>query len=270
MSLVGALLVCLMFVQGAYSLVGSLGGDAEGRRLVVDAMGRKWMFTFAALVVFGGVLYIGCLVGWMDFVGVESRWLWMMVGLSFVVQAVGYVCRNRVGKGHGERTVQGLLVQNGFVGPVLVGSGLAMLLEGGKLLSVWVLVFGIALFFLARVLGTLYVISAVEDVGVRSRASARLLGSTIAFVVLFVAYLVHWLLGNDFGEMWYLITLVLIGFLLILHAVVNSQLSTVKSQLSTVNSQFDTFFPHLRRHLPHRLFLPPWCRIGGEWGTGVS
>jgi cytochrome d ubiquinol oxidase subunit II len=111
-----------------------------------------------------------------------------------------------------------------------------MLLEGEKLLSVWVLVFGIALFFLARVLGTLYVISKVEDVGVRSRASARLLGSAIAFVVLFVAYLVHWLLGDGFGEMWYLITLVLIGFLLILHAVVNCQLSTLNCQLSTLNS----------------------------------
>ena len=223
-SLLGALLVSLMFVQGANSLLGSLGGDADGRRSVMNATDGKWIFTFIALVLFGGAFYAAFPLCWSDSFG-DTRWLWMIVVLSFVLQAVGYVCRNRVGKGFGERTVQFFLVQNGFVGPVLIGGGFATFFEGSNLLHLWVLVFGLAVFFLARILGTLYVISAVDDAGVRSRASARLLGSSIAFVVLFVAYLVHLLVG---------IVLVLYG---IIREIVNSQGNSLPSHLSPHTSK---------------------------------
>ena len=200
-SLLGALLVSLMFVQGANSLLGSLGGDADGRRSVMNATDGKWIFTFIALVLFGGAFYAAFPLCWSDSFG-DTRWLWMIVVLSFVLQAVGYVCRNRVGKGLGERTVQ---------------------------------------FFLARILGTLYIISAVDDAGVRSRASARLLGSSIAFVVLFVAYLVHLLLEDGYVVMWYLLVLLLVGIVLVLYGIireiVNSQGNTLPSHLSPHTSK---------------------------------
>lgn len=239
-SLLGALLVSLMFVQGANSLLGSLGGDADGRRSVMNATDGKWIFAFIALVLFGGAFYAAFPLCWSDSFG-DTRWLWMIVVLSFVLQAVGYVCRNRVGKGLGERTVQFFLVQNGFVGPVLIGGGFATFFEGSNLLHLWVLVFGLAVFFLARILGTLYIISAVDDAGVRSRASARLLGSSIAFVVLFVAYLVHLLLKDGYVVMWYLLVLLLVGIVLVLYGIireiVNSQGNTLPSHLSPHTSK---------------------------------
>ena len=56
-SLLGALLVFLLFVQGANSVARSLGQTEEGRRLVYNSTGRKWEFTFTTLVTFGGAFF---------------------------------------------------------------------------------------------------------------------------------------------------------------------------------------------------------------------
>jgi len=238
-SLLGALLVSLMFVQGANSLVGSLGGDAEGRRLVINSTGGKWIFTFITLIMFGGALYAAFPLFWSTGFG-GVHWLWMIVLLSFVLQAVGYVCRNKAGKWLGDKTIQFFLVQNGFVGPLFVGGVFATFFEGSSLLHPWVLVFGFAVFFLARILGTLYIINNVDDADIRARASTRFLGSAIAFLILFVAYLVHLFLKDgyasdsvtgiisvvpykyfhNFLEMWYLLVLLLVGFVLVLYGII--------------------------------------------------
>ena len=224
-SLLAALLVFLMFVQGANSMVRSLGWTAEGRRLVVNSTGRKWEFTFTTLVTFGGAFFASFPLFYSTSFG-GAYWLWMIILFSFVLQAVSYEFQNKLGNLLGPQTFQWFLVLNGILGPLLLGGAVATFFEGSNfvvekanfidagavtpvisrwgnashgldaLLNPWVLVFGLAVMFLARTLGTLYIINNVNDEDIRSRASVRLVGSAVPFVVLFVASLVHLLLKD--------------------------------------------------------------------------
>lgn len=182
----GALLVCLMFVQGANSLVGSLGGDAEGRRLVIQLTARKWKYTFITFVLFGVALYFSFPQFYNPSVG-GAFWLWMVAVCSFVLQTLCYIIQNALDS----KTFRFFLVLNGYVGPLSLGSLLATFFEDD---SLWVLVLGLAVFFLARIMGILYIMKEVDDADIHARARLRLTGSTIAFLVFFVAYFVHLLL----------------------------------------------------------------------------
>ena len=182
----GALLVCLMFVQGANSLVGSLGGDAEGRRLVIQLTARKWKYTFITFVLFGVALYFSFPQFYSPSVG-GAFWLWMVAVCSFVLQTLCYIIQNVLGA----KMFQFILVLNGYVTPLALGSLLATFFEDD---SLWMLVFGFAVFFLARIMGILYIMKEVDDADIHARARLRLTGSTIAFLVFFVAYFVHLLL----------------------------------------------------------------------------
>jgi len=271
-SLLGALLVFLMFVQGANSLVWSLGTNETERRLIVNSTGRKWEFTFTTLVTFGGAFFASFPLFYSTSFG-GAYWLWMLILFSFVLQAVSYEFQNKLGNMLGARTFQLMLILNGIVGPLLLGGAVATFFEGSNfiveknnitdmaqpvisqwanafhgldaLLNPWVLVFGFAVFFLARILGILYVMNNVNDENIRSRASVRLVGATICFLVLFVAYLVHLLLMDgyawnpltgdimmepnkylhNFLEMWYVLVLLLIGVVLVLYGIVRTILS---------------------------------------------
>ncbi|MBO4215985.1 MAG: cytochrome d ubiquinol oxidase subunit II [Bacteroidaceae bacterium] len=299
-SLLGALLVFLLFVQGANSLVGSLGDDAEGRRVVINSTGRKWEFTFTTLVTFGGAFFASFPLFYSTSFG-GAYWLWMIILFSFVLQAVSYEFQNKLGNLLGAKTFQFFLVLNGIVGPLLLGGAVATFFEGSNfivakdnltelsigsaelkvlnsqlstfnspvisqwanashgldaLLNPWVLVFGFAVFFLARILGILYVMNNVDDADIRARGRLRLMGSTIAFLVLFVSYLVHLLMKdgyaydpetgiisvepykylNNFLEMWYLLVLLLVGVVLVLYGIIKElfqpPISNLKSQTS--------------------------------------
>ena len=270
-SLLGALLVFLMFVQGANSLVWSLGTNETERRLIVNSTGRKWEFTFTTLVTFGGAFFASFPLFYSTSFG-GAYWLWMFILLSFVLQAVSYEFQNKLGNLLGVRTFQLMLILNGILGPLLLGGAVATFFEGSNfiveknnitdmaqpvisqwanashgldaLLDPWVLVFGFAVFFLARILGVLYVMNNVNDENIRSRASVRLVGVTICFLVLFIAYLVHLLLKDgyayaddgqiliepnkylhNFLEMWYLLVVLLIGVVLVLYGIVRTILT---------------------------------------------
>ena len=266
-SLLGALLVFLLFVQGANSMVRSLGYTEEGRRLIINSTGRKWEFTFTTLVTFGGAFFASFPLFYSTSFG-GAYWLWMIILFTFVLQAVSYEFQNKLGNFLGPKTFQMCLVINGLLGPLLLGGAVATFFEGSNfiiakdnlvdiqsftpiisrwanashgldaLLNPWVLVFGLAVMFLARVLGTLYIINNVDDEDIRSRASVRLLGAAVPFVVLFVTYLVHLLLKDgyayddaglisiepykyltNFIDMWYLTIVLLIGVVLVLYAI---------------------------------------------------
>ncbi|MBQ6749564.1 MAG: cytochrome d ubiquinol oxidase subunit II [Bacteroidaceae bacterium] len=237
-SLLGALLVFLLFVQGANSLIFSLGGTEEGRRLVVNSTGRKWEFTFTTLVTFGGAFFASFPLFYSTSFG-GAYWLWMLILFTFVLQAVSYEFQNKLGNLLGTRTFQFFLILNGIMGPLLLGGAVATFFEGSNfliakdnlvasplaldsqdvaltpiisqwanashgldaLLNPWVLILGFAVMFLARTLGILYIINNVADEDIRSRGSVRLLGTAIPFVILFVAYLVHLLLKEGFAVM---------------------------------------------------------------------
>ena len=224
-SLLGALLVFLMFVQGANSMVFSLGHSDEERRVVVNSTGRKWEITFTTLVTFGGAFFASFPLFYSTSFG-GAYWLWMIILFSFVLQAVSYEFQNKLGNILGTRTFQWMLVANGIIGPLLLGGAVATFFNGSNfvvdkgnltsfqpvishwanasygldaLLDPWNLVFGLAVIFLARILGTLYIINNVDDENIRSRGSVRLVGCTITFLVFFLAFLVRTLLKEGFA-----------------------------------------------------------------------
>jgi len=267
-SLLGAILVFLLFVQGANSVASSLGWTEEGKRLVYNSTGRKWEFTFTTLVTFGGAFFASFPLFYSTSFG-GAYWLWMIILFTFVLQAVSYEFQNKIGNFLGPKTFQFFLTLNGIVGPLLLGGAVATFFEGSNfiieknnlvdvnaltpiisrwanashgldaLLNPWVLVFGFAVVFLARVLGILYVMNNVNDEDIRSRGSVRLIGAAVPFLLLFVAYLVHLLLKdgfaydpatgvifmepykyfNNFIEMWYLLIILLIGVVLVLFGI---------------------------------------------------
>ena len=224
-SLLGALLVFLMFVQGANSMVFSLGHSDDERRVVVNSTGRKWEITFTTLVTFGGAFFASFPLFYSTSFG-GAYWLWMIILFSFVLQAVSYEFQNKLGNILGTRTFQWMLVANGIIGPLLLGGAVATFFNGSNfvvdkgnltsfqpvishwanasygldaLLDPWNLVFGLAVFFLARILGTLYIINNVDDENIRSRGSVRLVGCTITFLIFFLAFLVRTLLKEGFA-----------------------------------------------------------------------
>lgn len=226
-SLLGALLVFLMFVQGANSLIFSLGHTPEERRLVVNSTGRKWEITFTTLVTFGGAFFASFPLFYSTSFG-GAYWLWMIILFSFVLQAVSYEFQNKLGNIFGAKTFQWFLVLNGIVGPVLLGGAVATFFNGSNfvvnkmnitnslqpvisqwangshgldaLLDPWNLVLGLAVMFLSRILGTFYIINNVNDTAIQERSKRQLLVNTVPFLVLFLSFLIRTLLKDGFAE----------------------------------------------------------------------
>lgn len=273
-SLLGALLVFLMFVQGANSLIFSLGRTPEEQRMVLNSTGRKWELTFTTLVTFGGAFFASFPLFYSTSFG-GAYWLWMIILFSFVLQAVSYEFQNKLGNFLGARTMKWFLVLNGILGPLLIGGAVATFFDGSNfliekanlmgmdaagpiisrwanasngldaLLDPWNLVLGFAVFFLARILGILYVINNVADENIRSRGSVRLLGCTVVFLILFLAFLIRTLLKDGYAvdpdanlifmepmkylhnllDMWYLLIILLIGVVLVLFGIIKTLVS---------------------------------------------
>lgn len=226
-SLLGALLVFLMFVQGANSLIFSLGHTPEERRLVVNSTGRKWEITFTTLVTFGGAFFASFPLFYSTSFG-GAYWLWMIILFSFVLQAVSYEFQNKLGNIFGAKTFQWFLVLNGIIGPVLLGGAVATFFNGSNfvvnkmnitnslqpvisqwangshgldaLLDPWNLVLGLAVMFLSRILGTFYIINNVNDAAIQERSKRQLLVNTVPFLVLFLSFLIRTLLKDGFAE----------------------------------------------------------------------
>lgn len=225
-SLLGALLVFLLFVQGGNSLLFSIGTTDEERKMLVNSTGRKWEFTFTTLVTFGGAFFASFPLFYSTSFG-GAYWLWMIILFSFVVQAVSYEFQNKIGNVLGTRTFQWFLIINGIVGPLLLGGAVATFFEGSNflvekdslvggfspiiskwanashgldaLLNPWNLVLGFAVFFLARLLGALYFINNIDDSEIRGRSRRSLLFNGVPFVVLFVAFVARVLLKDGYA-----------------------------------------------------------------------
>lgn len=271
-SLLGALLVFLMFVQGANSLVFNLGKTEQERRMVVNSTGRKWETTFTTLVTFGGAFFASFPLFYSTSFG-GAYWLWMIILFSFVVQAVSYEFQNKLGNILGVKTFQWCLVINGILGPVLLGGAVATFFNGSNflvdkinitngmapvisrwanyshgldaLLDIWNVVLGLAVFFLARILGLLYIINNVADDTLRARSRKHLIYNTGAFLLLFLPFLIRTLLKDGFAydpatgvismesmkylynllDMWYLAIVLLVGVVLLLFGIVKTVLS---------------------------------------------
>lgn len=268
-SFLGALLVFLLFVQGANTLIFNLGKTDNERRIVINSTGRKWEFTFTTLVVFGGGFFASFPLFYSTSFG-GAYWLWMIILFSFVIQAVSYEFQNKIGNILGTKTFQVFLIINGFIAPLLLGGAVATFFNGSNfivekgnitefaqpvisrwancshgldaLLDIWNLVLGAAVFFLARALGSFYIINNVASTIINSRARRQVLLNSTIFLVLFLVFLTHILLKDGYAydpqtgiitmepmkylhnllDMWYLLIVLLISVALLLYAIIRT------------------------------------------------
>lgn len=225
-SLLGALLVFLLFVQGGNSLLFRLGRTEDERTMLVNSTGRKWEFTFTTLVTFGGAFFASFPLFYSTSFG-GAYWLWMIILFTFVLQAVSYEFQSKLGNLLGKRTYQYFLVLNGLVGPVLLGVAVATFFNGSEFLvskgnltselmpviSQWAngwhgldalahptnLLLGFAVFFLSRLLGTLYFINNIRSESLVQRCRRQLVVDGIPFLLLFLAFVAHVLLKDGFA-----------------------------------------------------------------------
>ncbi|MCI6460627.1 MAG: cytochrome d ubiquinol oxidase subunit II [Prevotella sp.] len=222
-SLLGALLVLMLFVQGGQALLFALGKNDIERKMIVNATGRKWELTFTTLVTFGGAFFASFPLFYSTSFG-GAYWLWMAILLTFVIQAVSYEFQNKMGNLLGAHTFQRFLVINGVFGPFLLGAAVATFFNGSNfivdkgnlvlgvnpvisswanashgldaLLDPWTLVLAVAVLNLAMVLGALYIMNRVNDDNIRSRAAHKVMVCGITFLILFVPFLIHVLLKD--------------------------------------------------------------------------
>lgn len=225
-SLLGALLVFLLFVQGGNSLLFCLGKTEEQKKMMINSTGRKWEFTFTTLVTFGGAFFASFPLFYSTSFG-GAYWLWMIILFSFVLQAVSYEFQSKAGNLLGKTTYRTFLVINGVVGPVLLGGAVAMFFTGSNfyinkgniadaampvisqwangwhgldaLLNPWNVVLGLAVFFLARILGALYFINNINEDDLVKRCRRALWGNTALFLVFFLAFVIRTLLADGYA-----------------------------------------------------------------------
>lgn len=268
-SLLGAILVFLLFVQGGNSLLFNLGRSEMERTMLVNSTGRKWEFTFTTLVTFGGAFFASFPLFYSTSFG-GAYWLWMIILFSFVLQAVSYEFQSKLGNLLGKKTYQVFLVINGVVGPVLLGAAVATFFNGSNFvinkgnltdemmpvislwangwhgldafLDPWNLVLGLAVFFLARLLGNLYFINNIRSEELISRCRRQLISDAVPFLIFFLAFVIRTLLKDGFavnpetGEVYmepykyfqnliqmpYLLVLFLVGVVGVLYGLIRS------------------------------------------------
>ncbi|MDR3327935.1 MAG: cytochrome d ubiquinol oxidase subunit II [Prevotellaceae bacterium] len=232
-SLLGALLVFLLFVQGGQSLIYSIGKKENEFNLLLDSLGKKWEITFTTLVTFGGAFFASFPLFYSTSFG-GAYWVWMLILLSFVIQAVSFEYIHKKGNLLGKSTYKGFLFINGLLAPILIGAAVSTFFFGAEFtvnkgnivdfvnptisqwttgwhgleavwgstvaFHLWNVVLGLAIFFLARCLGSLYFINNIDNEEIQGRSRKQLLINAIAFLVFFLPYLVKLLLKDGWTE----------------------------------------------------------------------
>ena len=228
MSLLGGLLVFLMFVQGGQTMLGSLAKKEEEKKLVVNILGRKWEYTFTTLVVFGGAFFAAFPLFYSTSFG-GAYWAWMIMLFSFVMQAVSYEFQSKPGNIFGARTYRVFLFLNGLIGTILlgvvvssfftgsmftVGKGNIAILGGtGNVISQWQspllglelladfrnLSLGLAVFFLTRTLASLFFINRLNHDDLEKRSHKFVLYNGIPFVIFFLIFLIWTLFAEGYA-----------------------------------------------------------------------
>lgn len=207
-SLLGALVVFLMFVQGANTQIFTLGRTEEERVLIVNSTGRKWEFTFTTLVTFGGAFFASFPLFYSTSFG-GAYWVWMLILFSFVLQAVSYEFQSKLGNLLGKNTYRCFLVLNGVLGPVLLGTAVGTFFHGANFVvnkdvmtdqiapaisqwttgwhgleavtNPWNVILGLVVFFLSRVLGDLYMLNNIADETLGARIRRQVRTDAVAF-----------------------------------------------------------------------------------------
>ena len=228
-SLLGAILVFLMFVQGGQTLLYTIGKTNDERTILVNLLGRKWEFTFTTLVTFGGAFFASFPLFYSTSFG-GAYWVWMLILLGFILQAVSYEYRSKASNFLGKRTFENFLLLNGILAPVLIGTAVATFFTGSQfsvnlinitnltgskmpVISEWTgpahgleaalnlqnLMLGLAVLFLSRVLALLYFMNRINHAEMMERIKKQLLLNAIPFLVFFLTFLIWTLLSSGFA-----------------------------------------------------------------------
>ena len=223
-SLLGALFVFLTFVQGANTMIFSLSKTEEERRIIINSTGRKWELTFTTLVTFGGAFFASFPLFYSTSFG-GAYWVWMLILFSFVLQAVAYEFQSKPGNVFGTNAYRWFLIINGIFGPLLVGAAVGTFFNGAEfivnkdvmgaggiisswanpahgleaVLNPWNVILGLAVLFLSRTLGLLYIYNNVNDEGIKAAVPARVIANAVPFVILFVAFTVYLLIKDGWA-----------------------------------------------------------------------
>jgi cytochrome d ubiquinol oxidase subunit II len=228
-SLLGAILVFLMFVQGGQTLIYTIGKTEDEQTLLINLLGRKWEFTFTTLVTFGGAFFASFPLFYSTSFG-GAYWVWILILFAFVVQAVAYEFRTKAGNFLGKKTYEIFLIANGILAPVLIGTAVATFFTGSQfsvnlmnitkltgdkmpVISEWTgpahgleaalnphnLLLGLTVFFLARVLALLYFMNRISHAVMMERIKKQLLINAVPFVVFFLGFTIWTLLSPGFA-----------------------------------------------------------------------
>jgi cytochrome d ubiquinol oxidase subunit II len=226
-SLLGAFLVFLMFVQGGQTLIYQLGKTDDERTLIINCLGHKWEFTFTTLVTFGGAFFASFPLFYSTSFG-GAYWVWIAILLFFVIQAVSYEFRSKANNLLGKKTYEIFLFLNGLFGTVLVGAAVGTFFTGSEFLvnknnigaiggnmtiSQWEgpaygleavlnpinVALGLAVFFLARILGALYMMNSIDNENILARAKKHVLYNVVPFLIFFLFFVVCILLKKGFA-----------------------------------------------------------------------
>lgn len=214
-SVLAALFVFLTFVQGGQTLIYTIGKTENERTLLINTLGRKWEFTFTTLVTFGGAFFASFPLFYATSFG-GAYWVWLAILIAFVIQAVSYEFRKKPSNLLGAKTFEVFLVLNGLLGTLLVGTAVGTFFNGAEfklnfmnqvdwqnpfrgleaVLTFHNVALGLAVFFLARILGLFYFIFTIDHMEIVARSRKHLLYNTIPFLVFFL-YFVVWLLLKE-------------------------------------------------------------------------
>ena len=225
MSLLGGLLVFLLFVQGGQSMLGSLSREEDEKKLLVNVLGRKWEYTFTTLVTFGGAFFASFPLFYSTSFG-GAYWAWMIVLFCFVLQAVSYEFQSKPGNIFGPRVYRTFLFLNGVIGTFLLGVLVATFFTGsqftvgkgniaglgtsGAIISQWQnplhgleslfnlrnLSLGFAVLFLARTQASLFFVNRLRHEKLEQRSRKFVLYNGVPFLLFFLVFLI-WTLFDE-------------------------------------------------------------------------
>jgi len=217
-SVLGALFVFATFVQGGQTLLYKIAKTEEQRDVLVASLGRKWELTFTALVMFGGALFAAFPLFYAVSFG-GAYYVWMAILFCFIIQAVSYEYRKKQNNFLGKRTYETFLFINGSLGVILIGIAVGTMFSGGNFikddmnLSSWTLstygleavlnpfnvIFGITLFFLARVQASLYFLNNINNELIARQTRSQLKNDSIFFVGFFILLAILLLIMSGFS-----------------------------------------------------------------------
>lgn len=225
-SVLGSLLVFMMFVQGGQTLIYTLGKTDTERSMIINTLGRKWEITFTTLVTFGGAFFASFPLFYSTSFG-GAYWVWMAILFAFIIQAISYEYRSKANNFLGKRTYETFLFINGALGTILIGTAVGTFFNGAMFsmnklnltniydsaISRWMtpahgleavlnfhnVALGLSVFFLARVLGILFIVNSVDDENILARSRKQMWYNAVPFLVFFLYFVIHLLLKQGFA-----------------------------------------------------------------------